>query len=298
MNIRTTLLLAGLAASLAGCVVTQRTAPPRDHDYRYDHDYDDDYYDYHSTPSYEGYFYVRIIFIRNIPYYVDDNRYIRPIPPHLHDHFRRYPYSKLGRSPVFSRDSAVRDGYPMSRIIYLDGVPYHVEDNRIAQPLPERLHQRFRYTPANQVIAPVNGNRPQDSGQHDNGRNNEAPAYGQERARNRDRDEPSPTIQNHKRIEQPPIERGQREGGNNASTNNTKDNERSSNSNRPQAIESTSQEKAQSNQSRSSENEKQGKRSQAGDNSSSKNKDNGQKTRRGKDDNQEDNKRNNGNKRD
>lgn len=214
MNIRNILLLAGLAAFLAGCVINPRPVAYRDYDQRYD----DDYYDYRSTPSYEGYYYARIIFIRNVPYYVDDDRYIRPIPPRLHDHFRRYPYNTLGRPPVFSRDNEVRDGYRMSRIIYLDGVPYHVENDHIAQPLPERLQQRFRYTPpANQGNAPANGNRPQPSNRHDDGRNNEPSAYGQDRGRDRDRDERGPNGRERDRIEQPPVERGQREGGSNAS---------------------------------------------------------------------------------
>lgn len=207
MNIRNILLLASLAAFLSGCVVTHPTAPPRDHDYD-----DDVYYDYRNTPSYEGYYYVRIIFIHNVPYYVDDNRYIRPIPPHLHDHFRKYPYNTLRRPPVFSRDSEVRDGYPMSRIIYMDGTPYHVEDSRIAQPVPAKLQQRFRYPQENM------GRPPQASGQHDNGRNNEPPAYGRERNQEehapngRVREERSPETRNQprERIAQPPFERRQR----------------------------------------------------------------------------------------
>lgn len=208
MNLRNIVLLAGLAVFMAGCVINPRPLPPRD----FDHRYDDDYYDYRSTPSYEGYYYARIIFISNVPYYVDDDRYIRPIPPRLHDHFRRYPYDTLGRPPVFSRDAEVRDGYPVSRIIYLDGVPYHVENDRIAQPLPERLHQRFRYAPANQGNAPANGNRPQppaqSPAQHDNGRNNEPPVHVQDRKR----DETGPNGPDRERIKQPLFERGQREG--------------------------------------------------------------------------------------
>lgn len=204
MNIRNFLLLAGLAVFIAGCVVNP-SAYNRNYDHRYDDDY---YYDYRNTPSYEGYYYVRIIFIRNVPYYVDDDRYIRPIPPRLHDHFRRYPYNTLGYPPLFSRDTEVRDGYPMSRIIYLDGVPYHVENDHIAQPLPERLHQRFRYTPANQGSAPANGFRPQPFGQHDNGRNNEPPALNQNPGTDLNHED----HRDRERIEQPPFTR-LREGG-------------------------------------------------------------------------------------
>lgn len=201
MNLRNSLLLAGLAVLMAGCVVTPRPS------YRdYEQPYDEGYYDYRNTPSYEGYYYVRIIFIGNVPYYVDDNRYIRPIPPRLYDNFRSYPYNSLGRPPVFSRDTEVRDGYPVSRIIYLDGVPYIVENNRIAQPLPERLQPRFRYTPADQGNAPAKDNRyqppmqnpGQPSAQHDNGRNNEAPANIMDQIR--------------ERIQQPPPVHGQPQG--------------------------------------------------------------------------------------
>ncbi len=202
MNLRNIILLTGLAAFLTGCVTNPRPVPPRDYDQRYDVNY----YDYRGTPSYEGYYYARIIFINNVPYYVDDDRYIRPIPPRLHDHFRRYPYDTLGRPPVFSRDAEVRDGYPVSRIIYLDGVPYHVENNRIAQPLPKQLRQHFRYTPANPGNAPANGNHPQPPAQppaqHDNARNNEPPVH----VRDQDREQ----------MKQPPLERGQREGENKA----------------------------------------------------------------------------------
>lgn len=194
MNIRNILLLTGLAAFLAGCVVNPRPYPPGG----YEQGYDDGYYDYRGTPSYEGYYYARIIFISNVPYYVDDDRRIRPIPPRLQDHFRRYPYNTLGRPPVFSPDREVRDGYPVSRIIYLDGVPYNVGNDRNAKPLPERLQPRFRYTPSSQGNAPANINRPQPSGQHDNDRN---------------RDERGQNDRDRERTAQPPFERGQRESG-------------------------------------------------------------------------------------
>jgi hypothetical protein len=204
MNLRNILLLTGLAVFMAGCVVRPRPYPPP----YYDSPYDDVYYDYRNTPSYEGYYYVRIIFIRNVPYYVDDDRRIRPIPPRLQDHFRRYPYNTLNRPPVFSRDREVRDGYPVSRIIYFDGVPYNVGNDRIAKPLPERLQPRFRYTPSSRGNAPAYGDRPQPPaqppGQHDNGRNNEPPVNFRDRDRER--------IQ-----EQQPSERGQREGGRDSS---------------------------------------------------------------------------------
>jgi hypothetical protein len=191
------IFMAALAFMMTGCVTTPRSS------YIYDQPYDEGYYDYRGTPSYDGYYYVRIIFIGNIPYYVDDDRYIRPIPPRLYDHFRHYPYSTLGRPPVFSRDREVRDGYPVSRIIYLDGVPYNVGNDRKAQPLPERLQQHFRYSPADRDRANDRPVQPpaQSQGRHDNGRNNEPP--------------PTALDQLRKGMQQPPQTDvpGHREGG-------------------------------------------------------------------------------------
>ena len=198
MNIRNILFLAGLSAILAGCVIHTRPYPPREYAYPYDVEY----YDYRDSPSYEGYYYVRIVFISGIPDYVDDDRYVRPIPPHLREHFRRYRYDRLGRPPIFSRDREVRDGYPLSRIIYLDGVPYVVGDDRLAQPLPERLRSHFRYTPDHRGDAPAGNNGQQPSGQHDNGRNNEPFDHDRRNNRNRDRKEPQQ------------FDHGQRDGGN------------------------------------------------------------------------------------
>src|SRR5512143_1942903 len=130
MTLRNIVLILGLATLLGGCVVTPRQfADYPDNNYYYDNDY----YDYYDTPSYEGYYYVRIIFIGNAPYYVDDDRHIRPLPPRVYDHFRRSPYrTSGGRLPVFSRDAEVRDGYPMSRIVYLNNIPYYVGNDRTA----------------------------------------------------------------------------------------------------------------------------------------------------------------------
>lgn len=151
MTLRNFILLAGLSAFLFGCVIVPRHPHPRG--------YDDDYYDYSDSPSYQGYFYARIIFIGAIPYYVGDDRVVRPIPHRYREHFRRYNYGTLRRPPVFSRDTEVRDGYPVSRIVYLNGVPYHVGDNRRAQALPHNLRDRFRYTPSREGISPRNDNR-------------------------------------------------------------------------------------------------------------------------------------------
>ena len=207
MNLRNIFLPAGLAVLISGCVITPDTYPPG----YTDNQYDEGYYDYRSTPSYEGYYYVRIIFIRNVPYYVDDDRYIRPIPPRMYDHFRNYPYDSLGHPPEFSDDREVRDGYPVSRIIYLNGVPYNVGNDRNAQPLPKRLQPYFRYTPPNQGN-PAYGNRPQPPGQPDNGRNNAPPAFYQDRGADRNRDNRGPNEQDHGRMNQPPSDRGQSAG--------------------------------------------------------------------------------------
>jgi hypothetical protein len=329
MNIRNILLLAGLAAFMAGCVIHPRPYPPR----YYDNPYDDGYYDYRGTPSYEGYYYARIIFISNVPYYVDDDRRIRPIPPRLHDHFRRYSYNTLARPPVFSRDREVRDGYPVSSIIYLDGVPYHVGNDRKAQPLPERLRPRFRYTPSNQGSAPAHDNRPQHFDQRDNGRNNEQPAFNQNQGNDRNRDEHGQNERDRNRLEQPPpFDRGQREGvrdapadtngrttpspeprspflrqaqpdagGSQADTTNSKI--RSIMGNRQQAIDDLAKKKTDKKEaakkdvakkeSGNGKKDKKGESTQADDNSGN-NKDNAKKSRNGKDDDQGGNDRGNG----
>ncbi len=185
MNPRNMLLLAGLAVFVAACAMPPGSSYYRDDD----QPYDDGYYDYRGTPSYEGYYYERIIFIGNIPYYVDDYRYIRPIPPRLYDRFRMYPYGTLGRPPVFSRDRQMRDGYPMSSIIYLDGVPYNVGNDRIARPLPERLRPHFGYPSSNHGNAPGYGNHTRPYDQHDNGRDNDPAAFGHDQDNDRYRNE-------------------------------------------------------------------------------------------------------------
>ncbi len=294
-----------------------------------------------NTPSYEGYYYARIIFISNVPYYVDDDRYIRPIPPRLHDHFRRYPYNTLGRAPVFSPDREVRDGYPVSSIIYLDGVPYHVGNDRNAQPLPERLQPRFRYTP-NQGNAPAHDNRRQQFEPRDDLRKNEPPAFGQDRRQDRGqdldsdrhRDELGPIGPDHERpdrghVEQPPIERGPREGGRDASvdskgrlilspepgsqqlrqdrpnagaspTGTTKDTGRDRNGNRPQAVDDSAKKKADKkeadkNKSRDGKKDKKGDSTQADDGSKN---DNSKKSRDSRDGDPGSNDRGNSNRRD
>ncbi len=202
MNIRNFILLAWLSAFLLGCVVQSRP-------YYSDGYNNNDYYDYRDTPSHEGYYYARIIFIGGMPYYVYDDRQVRPIPPQYRDHFSRYPYQSLNRPPVFSPDREVRDGYPMSRIIYFNGVPYNVRDNRSAEPLPNNLHQRFRYTtPSSQDNFSGNDNRPHPANQDRDNRHNEPPALAPARGNN----EPPDHAQNRDHNDRPQFEDG-RQGG-------------------------------------------------------------------------------------
>lgn len=324
MKIRNILLLTGLSVFMAACA-----GPAGSYFSEGDYPYDDGYYyDYRDTPSYEGYYYARIIFIGNVPYYVDDGRFIRPIPPRLYDHFRRYQYNTLGHPPMFSGDHEMRDGYPMSRIIYLDGVPYHVGNNRIAQPLPERLRPHFRYTPSNPGNAPANGNRPQPFIQHDNGGNNVPPGFGQDRGNDRNRDEHGPNGPNLEHMEQPPFVRGPREGGGDASADHEgrpapfpdrrnlllqqgqpnageshtdTANGKGPDRNRPQAVDGTGKKNTEKNidknNSSSAKKDKQDNSTEADDGGDNK-KDSGKKLRNGKDDDQGGNDRSNGRRRD
>lgn len=91
---------------------------------------------------YEGYYHVRVIFIKNTPFHVHDDRRVYPIPRHLHRHFK---HGRHHRVFGWRHVPGVRDGYHLSRIVYLKGVPYYVEDDRTARPLPRRLHNRFAY---------------------------------------------------------------------------------------------------------------------------------------------------------
>ncbi|HTN93499.1 MAG TPA: hypothetical protein VMJ33_02865 [Gallionella sp.] len=173
MKVRNLLLPAGLAVFMAACAMPQGSSYYSD----YDQPFEDDFFDYQGTPSYEGYYYERIIFLGNIPYYVDDYRMIRPIPPYLYDRFRVYPYSTFG-PPVFSRDRRMRDGYPLSSIVYFNGIPYSVGNDRIARPVPDRLQPHFRYPSPNHGNDPRYGDHRPPYGPHDNGRNNDPALYG------------------------------------------------------------------------------------------------------------------------
>jgi hypothetical protein len=136
MTLRTTALILGLASLAGGCTVTPRYDEARV--------YPDERRVIYEDDAYEGYYYVRIVYLGGVPWYVDEDLQARPVPPHLRGHFR---YGTWARSapPRFGRDDGVRDGYRLSRIVYIDGVPHHVDEGRHARPIPARLRSRFSY---------------------------------------------------------------------------------------------------------------------------------------------------------
>lgn len=139
MTLRTLVIVAGLATLAGGCTVTP--VEPRQHD---DRGYPYDHRVYRETDSYQGYFYVRIIYIDGVPWYVDDYRRVRPIPRHLHSHFQHSTWVR-SLPPRFSREREMRDGYNLSRIVYINDVPHYVDDDRRARPMPDRVRSRFDY---------------------------------------------------------------------------------------------------------------------------------------------------------
>lgn len=188
MNIRTLLIAAGLATLAGGCTVTP------DYD---DRGYGPGYPVYRDTDAYDGYFYVQIIYIDGEPWYVDDYRRAHPIPPHLRSHFRNASWAR-SLPPRWGHDDEMRDGYRISRIVYVNDVPQYVDDDRRARPLPAQVRSRFTYQ---EVVTPrdagPNGGerRPMSQPRYDNeprpalppsgGDVNrpQPPAYGRERAR-------------------------------------------------------------------------------------------------------------------
>lgn len=132
------LVAVAVAVTLGGCVVG-----PRHYSERRVHHYDSDY---RTTESYQGYYYVRVIYVEGAPWYVDDDGRARPVPPHLRERFLAAPQVRSA-PPGFSRDTTVRYGYPVSRIVYINNEPYHVDDERRVHPLPSHLRSRFPYVP-------------------------------------------------------------------------------------------------------------------------------------------------------
>lgn len=178
MNIRTLLIAAGLATLAGGCTYTP------DYDYG-DRGYGPGYPVYRDTDAYEGYFYVQIIYIDGEPWYVDDYRRAHPIPPHLRSHFRNSSWTR-SLPPRWGRDTEMRDGYPLSRIVYINDVPQYVDDDRRARPLPAQLRSRFSYQGVvrSRDAGRNGGERPQpQQPRYDNEPRPMPPAYGRERER-------------------------------------------------------------------------------------------------------------------
>ncbi len=145
MTFRTLVVVAGLA-TLAGC---STPSEPRQHDNR---GYPYDQRVYRDTDSYQGYYYVRIIYIGGDPWYVDEYRRVRPIPRHLHSHFQHSAWVR-SLPPRFDREREMRDGYDISRIVYINDVPHYVDDDRRTRAVPDRLRSRFDY----RVVVPQQG---------------------------------------------------------------------------------------------------------------------------------------------
>lgn len=136
---RTISLAIGSIVLMAGCTVR-----PYSHVRHVDH--------YHDRPVEvrETHYYTRIIYINRVPYYVDEDRRAYPVPSHLR-HQYKYSPNVHRAPPAFGRDTGQRDGYQLSRIIYINNIPYHVENDHSARQLPRRLHDRFRYAPVPQA---------------------------------------------------------------------------------------------------------------------------------------------------
>lgn len=136
MNLRPTALVLAAAALATGCVVTpgHHTSSHTTYEHR----------TYHASDAYEGYYYVRIVYFNGVPWYVDDDLRARPVPRHLHAHYRNTSWTR-SLPPRFIDHDEVRDGYRVSRIIYINGVPHHVDDGRQVRPLPRTVRNRFDY---------------------------------------------------------------------------------------------------------------------------------------------------------
>lgn len=204
MSIRTTAIVLGLAALAGGCTVTPRHQEVRV--YQHDGPVIQERYVIRETDAYEGYYYVRIVYLNGIPWYVDEDLRARPVPRHLHSHFQDASWAR-SMPPSFSRDSRMRDGYDLSRIVYINGVPHHVDGDRRARPIPSKLRKRFPYEA---VAFQDNGRRPGERSQAPFYRNetrpvppatgrerDESPSYGRgnalERATERMREDARPT---------------------------------------------------------------------------------------------------------
>lgn len=144
MNKRRTAIVVGLAALAGGCTITPRHQEVRVYERDRHVVYENDRHVVYETDAYEGYYYVRIVYLNGVPWYVDEDLHARPVPPHLRGQFRHASWVRSA-PPRFSRDPRVRDGYALSRIVYINGAPYHVDDDRRVRPIPSRLRSRFAY---------------------------------------------------------------------------------------------------------------------------------------------------------
>ena len=210
MTIRNLVMVAGLAAVASGCVV----APGHYEERRYESTHR---VVYHENDSYEGYYYARVVYIGGDPWYVDDYRRARPIPRHLHAHFRNSSWTR-SLPPRFSQDTVVRDGYHLSRIVYINDAPHHIDDDRRARPVPTKLRSRFSYV----TVVQDNdrgrqvGGRPESPAHVRERERDEQPAYGRGRdrdeqpayGRGREREGQPAYVRGHERDEQPAYGRG------------------------------------------------------------------------------------------
>lgn len=142
MSKRRTAIILGLAALAGGCTVAPRHQEVRV--YEHNRNVVHDRHVVHETDAYEGYYYVRIVYLNGVPWYVDEDLHARPVPPHLRSQFRHASWVRSA-PPRFSRDPRMRDGYALSRIVYINGAPYHVDEDRRARPIPSKLRSRFSY---------------------------------------------------------------------------------------------------------------------------------------------------------
>jgi hypothetical protein len=172
MTIRTKAIIVGLATLAGGCTIT-----PRHDEVRV---YQTERRVVHETDAYEGYYYVGIVYLNGIPWYVDEDLRARPVPPHLHSYFRDSSWAR-SMPPRFSRDTGMRDGYPLARVVYINEVPHYVDEDRRVRPIPSKLRSRFSYE---SVAYRDNGRRPAERPEPPYYRNETRPAppaYGRER---------------------------------------------------------------------------------------------------------------------
>lgn len=195
MTLRTMVMVAGLAAFAGGCAV-------HEHEYE-ERRYHSSYGVYQEDDAYEGYYYVRIVYINGDPWYVDDYRRARPVPRKLYGHFRNTAWTR-SLPPRFADDDEVRDGYRVSRIVYINDVPHYVDDDHRARPVPPRVRNRFSYVTVVKGDDRGRGERPMQPGFGRGPERRMPPAFGQERE---GRNEPPDYVRVRERNESPAVVR-------------------------------------------------------------------------------------------